>query len=266
VGLRSTHYSYLESGPRIAATWFEAISENYMDSWGKPREMLRMIRADYPVALHGVSMSLLSPEGIRADYLARLKQLISDIEPRVVSDHLCWTGRPGQNLHDLLPFPFTEEAFEVAVKNIDHAQTFLGREIAFENVSTYLSFKDSEMTEWEFIARVAKTTGAKILLDINNVYVSAVNHGFDPKEFLAGIPNESVAQIHLAGHTDTGTFLFDTHSKPVANSVWDLFSAFIKDNPYIPYMIEWDEDIPEFETVMAELNKATALWEVHHGK
>jgi len=261
LGLRSVHYPYLEKNRSTVAEWFEAISENYMDSYGRPREILHKIRNDYPLALHGVSLSLASAEGLNQKYLCRLKDLYNEFEPFLVSDHICWTGPRASNIHDLLPFPYTNEALECLANNIDHAQSFLQRSLLIENVSTYMTFKESEFNEWDFIVKLLKKTGSKLLLDINNVYVSATNHGFNAKTFLQSIPISLIGQIHLAGYSDMGDFLFDTHSKPVHPQVWQLFEEFVRRVPDIPFMIEWDDDIPEFPQLEAELQKAKNIWQ-----
>ncbi|MGE0172088.1 MAG: DUF692 domain-containing protein [Oligoflexales bacterium] len=264
VGLRPTHYPHLETHPSTIPNWFEAISENYMNSQGRPLEMLEFVRKDYNVALHGVSMSLASHDGLRKDYLLKLKSLVDRIEPFIVSDHLCWTGPKASNIHDLLPFPFTEESLQVVSRNVQMAQETLGRSMVIENVSSYLEYKSSAMTEWDFLIEVCKRTGAKMLVDVNNIYVSSQNHGYDPYKFLEAIPTELVAQIHLAGFTDMGDFLFDTHSSPVFSHVWNLFARLIQRNKDIPFMIEWDENIPEFPVLEEELSKAINIWNVHH--
>jgi uncharacterized protein len=266
VGLRSVHYPHLEKEPPKSARWFEAVSENYMDSWGRPREFLHSLRKDFPVALHGVGMSLASSSGLDRSYLGVLADLANEIEPFIVSDHLCWTGNEQRNLHDLLPFPHTEESIDIVVNNLDQAQNVLGRPIFVENVSTYMTFASNEMMESEFITEVAKRAGTKLLLDINNIYVNATNHGFEASTFLKNIPVDLVGQIHLAGYSDMGDHLFDTHSKPVWPPVWKLFSEFIKRAPNIPFMIEWDEDIPSFPGLEAELAKAKNIWREHHPK
>jgi len=265
VGLRPTHYPHLEKKPNIRVQWFEAISENYMDSKGRPLDMLELIRADYPIALHGVSLSIVSADGLRPDYLTKLKTLIDRINPFIVSDHLCWTGQHHANLHDLLPFPFTDDALRVIQENVDRVQTTLGRQILLENVSTYLSFPDTPYTEWEFLEQVAKTTGCKLLFDVNNLYVNSQNHHFDPLTYVEAIPTELIGQIHLAGFTDMGTYLFDTHSKPVYPQVWELFSHVIARAPDVPVLIEWDDDIPEFPRLEEEALKAATIWDSHHG-
>lgn len=265
VGLRPTHYPHLIEKPQTSVRWFEAISENYMDSEGRPLDMLESIREDYPVALHGVSLSIVSAEGIRPEYLQKLKQLKDRIQPFIISDHLCWTGLQATNLHDLLPFPFTDEALKTILDNINHVQEVLATPILLENVSTYISFPDSPYAEWEFLQQVAKVSGCKLLLDVNNLYVNSQNHHFDPLTFLRAIPTEIIGQIHLAGYTDMGTYLFDTHSKPVYPEVWNLFSEVIARAPDVPVLIEWDDDIPEFHRLEEEAHKATTIWESHHG-
>jgi len=266
VGLRPTHYPFLEPRPQTTVTWFEAISENYMDTKGRPLDMLELIREDYPVALHGVSLSIASAEGLRPNYLHNLRALVERIDPFIVSDHLCWTGFHQQNLHDLLPIPFTDEALNLIVDHVDHVQTFLRRPILLENVSTYLRLPCGDYTEWEFLQAVADRSGCQILLDINNLYVNAWNHQFDPYRFLEGIPTHVIGQVHLAGYTDMGTHLFDTHSKPVYPEVWELFSSLIPRIPEVPVLIEWDEDIPEFPQLEEEALKAAHIWTYHHGQ
>ena len=266
VGLRPTHYPYLEPRPQTKVSWFEAVSENYMDTKGRPLDMLELIRKDYPVALHGVSLSIASTEGLRQNYLQNLRTLIERIAPFIVSDHLCWTGLPQQNLHHLLPIPFTDEALNFIIDHVDQVQTCLGRQILLENVSTYLRIPEADWTEWDFLNELAKRSGCGLLLDLNNLYVNAKNHQFDPNIFLEAIPTHLIGQIHLAGYTDMGTHLFDTHSKPVYPAVWDLFSALIARAPEVPVLIEWDEDIPEFPQLEAEALKAAHIWTYHHGQ
>jgi len=266
VGLRPTHYPFLEPRPQTSVSWFEAVSENYMDTKGRPLHMLELIRSDYPVALHGVSLSIASAEGLRPNYLENLRTLVNRIDPFIVSDHLCWTGLQQQNLHDLLPIPFTEEALNLIVEHVDHVQTYLQRPILLENVSTYLRLPRGDYTEWDFLQAVADRSGCQILLDLNNLYVNAKNHHFDPALFLDGIPTHIIGQVHLAGYTDMGTHLFDTHSKPVYPEVWDLFSSLIARAPNVPVLIEWDEDIPEFPQLEEEAKKAAHIWTYHHGQ
>ncbi len=262
VGLRSNHFAYLEENPPREVKWFEAVSENYMDSWGKPRKFLQFLRRDFPIALHGVGMSLASAHGLKDNYLSSLKTLVDEIEPFIVSDHLCWTGTKRENSHDLLPFPLTEESLTVVVNNIDYAQNFLQREILVENISTYMRFEVSEMSEQDFLLEISKRSGAKILLDLNNVYVNSINHGFDAKAFVASLPLSLIGQIHLAGYSDFGDYLFDTHSKPVWPEVWKLFFEVMRRKSDIPFMIEWDEDIPSFPELEQELKKAKEIWKV----
>jgi len=265
VGLRPTHYPYLNERPRTSVRWFEAISENYMDSEGRPLEILDFIRQDYPIALHGVSLSIASSEGLRPDYLPKLKRLVDRIQPCIVSDHLCWTGLHQANLHDLLPFPFTDDARHTILQNIDQVQNTLGCQILLENVSTYVSIPGCPYTEWEFLTMIAQESGCKILLDVNNLYVNAQNHHFDPLTYLDAVPTGMIGQIHLAGYTDMSTYLFDTHSKPVYPEVWQLFSRLIARAPEVPVLIEWDDDIPEFPRLEEEAQKAAHIWDSHHG-
>lgn len=261
LGLRPPHYPYLEQRPSTECAWFEAISENYMDTRGRPLEMLQMIRQDYPVALHGVSMNIGSPAGIRVDYLQKLRELIEQVEPFIVSDHLSWTGSPEQNLHDLLPLPFTEDSIETLVHNIDFVQNFLRRPLILENVSTYISYRRNEMNEWDFVSEVSRRSGCGILLDLNNVYVNSYNHGFDPRYFLNHIPLDRVAQVHMAGPMDYGDFLFDTHSKEIPQPVWDLFKLMAPQIRHLPVLIERDEDIPDFKELELEVTKAVNILE-----
>ena len=260
VGLRTTHYSYiLEKWPKV--DWFEAISENYMDSGGRPLQILEKVRSRYPVALHGVSLSLGSTDPLNQTYLKRLKALAERIEPVIVSDHLCWSGVAGENLHDLLPLPFTREAVAHVVSRIQQVQEFLGRKILIENVSTYVTYTHSTMPEWEFLSEIAARSGCGILLDLNNIFVNSVNHRFDPLVYLANIPPHKVGQFHLAGHTDMGTFLFDTHSKPVIDPVWELYREALKRWGQISTLIEWDEDIPEFPKLEEECARAKFFYD-----
>jgi uncharacterized protein (UPF0276 family) len=276
VGLRPVHYPHLTGKPRTTVAWFEAISENYMDSGGRPLSVLESVRSEHPVALHGVSLSIgyKPPAGDRAAadahaalrrrYLARLAALAGRIEPFLVTDHLCWTGVPGGNVHDLLPTPFTDEALDWIVAQVDEVQAALGRRIALENVSSYLTWQSSTWREEEFLVEVARRSGCGILLDVNNVYVSARNHGFDARAYLDAIPAQHVAQIHLAGHTDMGTHLFDTHSAPVCGDVWDLYAHTIARMPGVPVLIEWDEDIPAFERLEEEAAAADRIARAAH--
>lgn len=236
-----------------------------MDSEGRPLAVLEAVRRDYSVALHGVSLSIGSADGPRLGYLERLKRLVDRIDPMLVSDHLCWTGSAGANIHDLLPLPLTGEALALVAERVARVQEFLGRPLALENVSSYLRFPESSWSESAFLAELSRRTGCKILLDVNNIFVNAKNHGVDPDAFLKEVPPETVAEIHLAGFTDCGTHLFDTHSRPVDPRVWCLFRRAIARLPGVPVLLEWDEDIPSFSTLEAEALKAATIYEEVHG-
>jgi len=257
VGLRPAHYpAILDEGRR--ADWFEVISENYMLRGGRPLHVLERIRAERPIVLHGVSLSLGASDPLNADYLAELRALASRFEPAWISDHLCWGSHARHYAHDLLPLPYTEEALEHVVARVVAVQEALGRQILVENVSSYVAFAHSTMTEWEFLAAVSVRADCGILLDVNNVYVSAVNHGFDAERYLDGMPAERVAQIHLAGHTDKGTHLLDTHDHPVCDAVWDLYRSAVRRYGRVSTLVEWDEHIPSFDDVLAEAERARA--------
>ena len=259
LGLRPQHYSdFLEAKQPIE--FFEIISENFMIDGGRPLWILDQLRRDYPVAMHGVSMSLGSHDGLNPDYLSKLKHLTERCEPLWVSDHLCWTGVQGRNAHDLLPLPLTDEALDLVSHHIDQAQTHLGRALLIENPSTYVTFPEDHYREWEFLSALCKRTGCYLLLDINNVYVSAPNHGFLAHDYLKGLPLDRVRQIHLAGHSQGETLLIDTHDHPVCDAVWALYAEV---SPYlenIAVMIERDEDIPPLRDLLAELDIARQLW------
>jgi uncharacterized protein (UPF0276 family) len=258
LGLRKEHYrDFLET--RVAVDFVEVISENFMIAGGQPRHILRQIRERHPVALHGVSMSIGSADGLRADYLKRLKALADEIEPLFVSDHLSWSRIGGFNSHDLLPVPYTEEALDIVCANISQAQDVLGRAMLFENPSSYLAFGGAAMTEWEFLSAMARRTGCGLLLDVNNIYVSAANHGFDAGEFIAGIPFEHVRQIHLAGHSRGAGLLIDTHDGPVSEEVWQLYSQAMALAGPVATMIERDDDIPPLADLMREVSTARSL-------
>lgn len=269
VGLRPKHYQeILDTLPRNIG-WFEAISENYMGlgelQGGRPIFILEKIRSHYPVVLHGVSLSIGSTDPLDRNYLSKLRDLYDRIEPSWVSDHLCWTGVGGENLHDLLPLPYTKKTLEWIVPRIHSVQDFLKRPMLFENVSSYLSFGFSEMEEWDFVEEVAKQTGCGILLDINNIYVSAINHQFDPNSYLEAIPKEIVGQFHLAGHTTYDTHLIDTHDHPVCHEVWKLFDQTIKKFGPISTLIEWDDKIPTLSELCEEAVRAKKIIEKNHG-
>ncbi len=258
IGLRPKHWNQiLEQKPSI--DWFEIISENFMDTHGKPMRVLEKIRENYPVVCHGVSLSIGSSDPLNTEYLKNLKTLADKIEPVWVSDHLCWTGVERHNSFDLLPLPQTDLVVKHIVDRIQQVQEFLQRRIVIENVSSYVSFKESDMHEWEFITEIAKRSGCGILLDINNVYVNAFNHNFDAKKYIEHIPSEHLAQFHLAGHTNRGTFLFDTHSAAMIEPVWDLYRFAVQHFGKIPTLVEWDQDIPELEVLLDERKKAMEI-------
>ena len=256
VGLRSPHYLDILSGKDVFVDWFEAISENYMDSFGRPRKVLKQIRCSYDIALHGVSLNIGSVDPLNFDYLKKLKALSEEIEPFIISDHCCWTGIEGFNGHELYPLPYTKEALEVVVIKIQKIQEFLGRQILIENVSTYLQFAENEFTEWDFLNNIVKKSGCGLLLDLNNIFVNAFNHQFEPLQFLKGIDLQSVGQIHLAGFTNKGDYYFDTHSSPVVEGVWSLYKEFLSKGYKAPVLLEWDEDMPSFQTLQNEVLKA----------
>jgi len=260
LGLRTEHYNtILATQPNV--DWFEVLSENYMIPGGKPLDFLDRIRAHYPVVMHGVSLSIGSTTPFDRDYLRDLKKLASRIEPAWISDHLCWTGVHGQNIHDLLPLPYTEETVRHVVERVKIVQDFLGRQILLENVSSYASYVDSNMTEWEFIAEIAEQADCLLLLDVNNIYVSSYNHQFDANAFIDGVPAKRVQQIHLAGHQNNGDYIIDTHDAPVIDPVWDLYSYAIARLGAVSTMIERDDHIPELEVLVEELQIARNLSE-----
>ncbi len=255
VGLRREHFERVLAGP-TRVDWFEVISENFMVKGGRPLHVLERVRRDYPVVLHGVSLSIGTTDPLDRDYLDRLRELASWVEPAWVSDHLCWTGIGGHNAHDLLPLPYTEEALDHVVARVGAVQEHLGRRIALENVSTYLSFAGSTLSEWEFLVQLATRADCGILLDVNNVYVSAANQGFDPRTYLEAVPPERVWQVHLAGHSDRGSHLLDTHSRRVCEEVWELYRFATRRIGAVASLVEWDEDIPDWDTLEAESLRA----------
>ena len=258
LGLRSVHYAeFLEH--RVPVDFVEVISENFMIEGGRPLDILDRIRQRYPVALHGVSMSIGSADGLDPDHLGRLKQLVDRVEPLFVSDHLCWTRIEGFNSHDLLPLPYTQEALDVVCANVSQAQDALGRAMLIENPSSYLAFADADMTEWEFLVELCARTGCELLLDVNNVFVSAHNHGFDAHEYLKSIPASKVRQIHLAGHSQGETLLIDTHDAPVPPPVWTLYAAALAQIGPVATMIERDDAIPPLAELLAELELARQI-------
>ena len=258
IGLRKEHFdAIVETRPDVA--FFEAISENFMVPGGRPLAMLERVRRDYPIALHGVSLSIGSADPLDAGYLRRLRDLADRVDPAIVSDHLCWTAIAGHNSHDLLPLPFTREAARLCASKIAEVQDFLGRRILVENVSSYLEHAASEMGEAEFVREVIDAADCGLLLDVNNLYVNARNHGLDPLAYLDRIPSERVAQIHLAGHEDHGDLVIDTHDGPVCDAVWRLYEAAVERFGGVATLIEWDARIPDLPVVVAEARRAEAI-------
>lgn len=260
LGLRSKHYDdILASSPDV--DWFEIITENYLVPGGKPHYYLDKICERYPVVMHGVSMSIGSTDPIDYDYLRQVKILGERVKPKWISDHLCWTGIAGKNMHDLLPLPYTEEAIQHVVSRIQLIQDFLGQRILIENVSSYITFKQSQMHEWEFLSEIANRADCLLLLDINNIYVSAINHQFDPYLYLKNLPADRIIQCHLAGHSNNGEYIIDTHDDKIVDPVWDLYAAAIKQYGYIATMIERDDHIPPLTDLVRELNHARVIAE-----
>ncbi len=254
LGLRPKHYADFIAAPQ-PVDWLEIISENYMIQGGKPLAMLDAIRASYPLAMHGVSMSLGSMQELDLDYLARLKAFARRIDPLWISDHLCWTGVHGLNMHDLYPLPYTEEAARHVVARIRQVQDVLGRRLVLENVSSYLAYADSVMSEWEFLSAISEEADCLLLLDVNNVFVSSVNHGFDARAFIEGIPAGRVQQVHLAGHSNMGEYIVDTHDEPVADPVFELYGYACRRLGAVSTMIERDDNIPPLADLTAELGR-----------
>jgi uncharacterized protein (UPF0276 family) len=260
LGLRVDHYeAVLAESPRV--DWFEVLTENYLVPGGKPLDYLIRMRERYPLAMHGVSLSIGSTAPLDLEYLRQVKALAARIEPAWISDHLCWTGVAGRNTHDLLPLPYTEEALAHLVGRVRAVQDFLGRRILLENVSSYVAFRDSHLSEWEFLREVAERADCLILLDVNNIYVSAVNHEFDALEYLEAVPAARVQQLHLAGHENHGDYLIDTHDHPVPDPVWDLYAAAVRRFGAVSTMIERDDHIPPLAELVAELDAARSLCE-----
>ncbi|HAH45216.1 MAG TPA: hypothetical protein DCM07_10250 [Planctomycetaceae bacterium] len=255
VGLRTVHFSHiLEHRPEV--DWFEIISEGFMDSNGRPRAVLEQIAEHYPIVMHGVSLSIGSTDPLNRDYLEKLKGLAERIHARWISDHVCWTGVAGRNSHDLLPIPYNEETLSHLVERIRIVQDILERPLVLENPSSYLEFQDSTMSESEFVCRMAEEADCGLLLDVNNVYVSSVNHEFDPVAYVEAIPAERVVQCHLAGHTNCGTHLIDTHDGHVVDPVWNLFRLLHQRTGGVSTLLEWDAEIPPFPVVHQEVLKA----------
>ena len=255
LGLRTAHYADFLAAPQ-RVDWLEIISENYMVPGGKPLHYLDRIRQDYPLVMHGVSLSLGSTDPLDRDYLRQLKALAARVQPAWISDHLCWTGVAGQNLHDLLPLPYTQQVLRHVCAQIAQVQDFLGQALVVENPSSYVQFRQDEMSEWDFIREMVARSGCALLLDVNNVYVSSVNHGFDAHHYIDAMPAASVRQIHLAGHEDHGSYIIDTHDHPIVDPVWDLYAYTLQRIGFVPTMIERDDQIPPLPTLVAELDQA----------
>ncbi len=269
IGLRAEHYdAVLESRPPVG--WLEVHSENYFGAGGKPLDYLERIRAHYPLSLHGVGLSIGSTDPLDYRHLAKLKRLIRRFEPALVSEHLSWGSVGGRHLNDLLPLPYTEEALYHLVARVARTQDYLGRQILIENISSYLQVVDSTIPEWEFLAELAERAGCGVLLDVNNIYVSARNHGFDPSLYLQAIPRHLVREIHLAGFTVNrfadGELLIDTHNRPVWPAVWALYRQAVRRFGPLPTLIEWDTDLPELAVLVDEARKAEAIWEERHAR
>jgi uncharacterized protein len=255
VGLRAVHFPYILSNqPQV--DWFEIISENFMDSGGRPRDVLEQIAERYPVVMHGVSLSIGSTDPLNFEYLTKLKRLAAAVKPLWISDHLCWTGVLGLNAHDLLPIPLNEDTLAHVVERVRTVQDFLERPLVLENPSSYVTFSGSTMSEWEFLTRMAAEADCGLLLDVNNVYVSSINHDFDPVEFVENVPHERIVQVHLAGHTDCGKYRIDTHDDHVIDPVWELYRLAHRRTGGVSTLLEWDAKIPPFPVVHAEVLKA----------
>lgn len=255
LGLRSKHFNYiLENNPEV--DWFEIISENFMDSGGRPRHVLRQVAERYPLVMHGVSMSIGSTDPVNFEYLDKLKALANEVNPLWISDHLCWTGLNGLNTHDLLPVVLNEESLKHICNRIDIIQDVLQRPVMFENPSTYLTFKQSTIPEWEFLRAMTEETGCGLLLDVNNVFVSSFNNEFDPVLYIHQLPHDRIVQMHIAGHQNCGNYIIDTHDRHVVPDVWKLFALAWKMTGGVATLLEWDSNIPDFETYHAELLKA----------
>ena len=259
LGLRAEHYQDVLERKPDNVDWFEIISENYMVDGGKPLYFLDAIRRDYPMVMHGVSLSLGSTDPLDFGYLDQLKALIERIEPHWFSDHLCWTGVDQRNMHDLLPLPYTEEAIEHVAERIMRVQDFIGRQILIENLSSYITYCDDAMPEWEFLSAIARRADCYLLLDVNNIYVSSFNHAFDPAEYLDGIDPARVWQHHLAGHSHEGNLIIDTHDHDVIDPVWSLYEETARRLGPVSTMIERDGNIPPLDSLLAELDHARAI-------
>lgn len=258
LGLRPQHYqTILDTKPQI--DWFEVITENFLVAGGKPLFYLEQVRQDYPIVMHGVSMSIGSADPLNLDYLNKLKDAIRRFEPKWISDHLCWTGIHSKNMHDLLPMPYTERALEHVIERVQMVQDYLGHPILLENPSSYVEFKESRIPEWEFLKALTERSGCYLLLDVNNVYVSSYNHGYDPIEYIAALPKDSIKQIHLAGHTHKGDLIIDTHDHPIIEPVFELYAEATKMIGPVATMIERDDNIPPLDELLCELEQVRKI-------
>lgn len=258
LGLRAPHYDIILDTRPKAVDWFEIISENFMETHKGYWDFLHDLRRDYPIIMHGVSLSIGSTDALDRDYLKKLKALADFLQPPWISDHLCWTGVKGKNTHDLLPLPYTEESLKHTVSRIKEVQDVLGRNILLENPSTYVEFKTSHIPEWEFLTRIVEEANCGLLLDVNNIYVNSFNHGYDATTYIDAMPADRMVQIHLAGHRNLSTHIIDTHDDHVVDEVWKLYAYTIRRFGAVSTMIEWDDNIPEFNVLLAELDKARA--------
>jgi uncharacterized protein (UPF0276 family) len=257
LGLRSTYYqAILEQRPAI--DWFEIVSENYLVEGGKALYYLDAIGEHYPLVMHGVSLSIGGPHELDRDYLRRLKQLAQRVQPQWISDHLCWSRGNAHQLHDLLPLPFTEESLQHVAARVRQVQDVIERPLVLENVSSYLRSADDQFSEWQFLAALCDLSGCELLLDVNNVYVSARNHGFEPWDFISGLPKQRIRQLHLAGHSDYGSYLIDTHDQPVSDPVWQLYQRTLRHLGPVSTLLERDDHYPPFAELLAELDQARA--------
>ncbi len=263
LGLRSQHFEHILKN-KPAVDWFEVISENFMDSYGRPRHILQQIAEQYPVVMHGVSLSIGSTDPLNFDYLKSLKQLATEVQPAWISDHLCWTGVLTTNSHDLLPLPLNEESLQHVCNRIWQVQDYLERPLILENPSTYASFNNSTLTEWEFLRLMTEETGCGLLLDVNNVYVSSFNNDFDPVEYIKGIPHDKVVQMHLAGHQNCGNYIIDTHDREVTNQVWKLFQLTYQLVNDASILLEWDGNVPDFDVYHTELLKSKKYMDTNY--
>jgi len=256
VGLRSQHFHHLMNADDLLVDWFEIISENFMDNYGYARHVLKNIKSKKPIVMHGVSMNIGSTDPLNTDYLDKLKALADFVKPVWISDHLCWTGFAHKNTHDLLPLPLTEQSLQHVAERINKVQDILKRPLVIENPSTYLEFQESNITEWEFLSALVDKTNCGLLLDVNNVYVSAYNHGFSAESYIKNLPHKNIVQIHIAGPTDCGDCLVDTHDSPVPTAVWYLYKLAQELTGGVSTLLEWDASIPSYPELVSEVQKA----------